>query len=157
MSKTILFMRHGKAEELDNFNDDFERQLTERGKLDIADVAKRILAENIIPGIIITSPAIRTQQTAESIKKELGVQNELLIDMDLYCAPASDYLRAASKSKESVILIVGHNPEMARLAMHYSNGIIMEFPTSSCAAFVFDEDTIQPNSSAELLFYFLRN
>ncbi|MBX4206259.1 class I tRNA ligase family protein, partial [Candidatus Parcubacteria bacterium] len=74
-------MRHGEA--IDNAKHvldpkgDPENHLTEKGKKEAADAAQGLKGKNI--DLILASPFIRTRETAEIVRKELGLPEEALI------------------------------------------------------------------------------
>jgi phosphohistidine phosphatase len=93
---------------------DPERFLTEKGKSRTRAAAKGLHRIDIAPVLIIASPYVRAQQTAEIAREELGgdaiafESNDALIPM---ADPSRivDILRART---ESNIMCVGHAPNM---------------------------------------------
>jgi phosphohistidine phosphatase len=157
MPKTIVFMRHGKAADISDYNTDFERPLVSRGKEEAALAADKLKIIGIVPNSIVASPAQRTQDTAQAVCKALGLKSTDYSTAEvLYGGSFFDYLEVAGKTKGNVILLIGHNPEIGRLAMHFSKAEITSFPTSACAAFRFQSDDPGKNDIAEMLFYDLR-
>ena len=68
--------------------------------------------------LVLSSTALRTQETAQPIIERLKPRR-VLFDRDLYLAPGTallDRLRRIEESVESVLL-VGHNPGMHGLAL----------------------------------------
>jgi phosphohistidine phosphatase len=58
--KTIVFMRHAKAEVIKLEKSDFDRKLTDKGKIDAQNAAKSLLKDIHKIDLIITSSAKRT-------------------------------------------------------------------------------------------------
>jgi phosphohistidine phosphatase len=61
--KTLLLVRHAKATHESGYSD-FERPLTEKGIHGAEKMAKHLQEKGIIPQLFVTSPALRTHQTA---------------------------------------------------------------------------------------------
>ncbi len=74
---TVGFVRHGEAENNVQkiVSDDIEgSNLTEKGRKQVADLAKKIKKENF--ELIVASPVLRTAQTAEILAEKLGLPIE---------------------------------------------------------------------------------
>jgi phosphohistidine phosphatase len=157
MAKTIIFMRHGKAADIADYDTDFDRPLVKRGKEEAALAAEKLKIIGIVPDTIIASPARRTQDTARSVCKAFGKkENDFITEISLYGGGSYDYLQAAGKAPGKTIMVIGHNPDIGNLAIHFSNGEINAYPTSACAAFRFQTNKPDSRSIAELLYYDLR-
>ncbi len=91
---------------------DPERFLTDKGKARVRLAARGLRALGIAPEVVIASPYVRAQQTAEIAREELGdiefVTSALLVPM---AEPSRivDVLRARA---EQNILCVGHLPNL---------------------------------------------
>jgi len=150
-------MRHGKAADISDYANDFDRPLVIRGIEEAALAAEKLRIVGIIPDFIIASPAQRTKDTAQSVCKIFGRdRHDFITEISLYGGSFFDYLDAIAKYDYPNIMLIGHNPEIGRLSMHYSKNEIHSFPTSSCAAFRFESLQPDKNSIAELLYYDLR-
>ncbi|HRH23587.1 MAG TPA: class I tRNA ligase family protein, partial [Candidatus Magasanikbacteria bacterium] len=78
---TVGFVRHGEAENNVQkvVHDDIEgSNLTEKGRKQVADLAKKIKKENF--EIIVASPVLRARQTAEILAEKLGLSIEFFDD-----------------------------------------------------------------------------
>lgn len=158
MSRIVIFMRHGKAEDPDNFENDFERTLQKRGRLEVFEAAAKLKDKDFVPDVIISSPAFRTITTARIASSALGVQtHNIHYFSKMYMGNMNSYLDAANSTNKKTIMLVGHNPAVGDLAMHFSDNRIMGFPTSAMAVFRFKENEISLDSNAELLYYDLRD
>lgn len=113
------FVRHGLAEELQD--SDFNRELTERGRLRMGAAARVMKRLNIRPTKIFSSPRLRSLQTAEIIAGELGmavvVADAVNFGFDL---PDIQQLTRGLGSDDDV-MFVGHNPDMS-LVVHKLTG-----------------------------------
>jgi len=105
----LLLWRHAEAEEGE---DDLRRRLTARGEKQAAQMARWILAHQPKDLRIIASHAVRTQQTAKTLK--LPFETERKIGPD---ACVSELIAASGWPQASgAVLLVGHQPSLGRLA-----------------------------------------
>ena len=66
-TRRLTLLRHGQAQAIDACTEDFERALTRRGNIEAQEMATRIVHRNLIPDLILVSPAERAWATAEII------------------------------------------------------------------------------------------
>jgi len=97
---------------------DSERPLTERGRSDAGQVGSELARMNLVPDLVLCSPALRTRQTWDGVAAMLpGPAGEVVYPDALYNGDAKVYLAALSTSKPvQTAMIVGHNPTMEELA-----------------------------------------
>lgn len=81
----FMVMRHGEAEnnvaDIVSSHVDTLHHLTKEGIAQVKKAAEKLAGTHI--DYIISSPLVRTKETAEIIHKELGIKNELIIDKRL--------------------------------------------------------------------------
>ena len=121
MSKTIILVRHGKAQlRLDELPD-FERELTEAGVRALKawlPRAARLLAEEHPRSIELwTSSAVRAWQTADLVADELvdtlGIKELETVEMPcLWTQDLAEFFSAVAECESDVVVAVGHNPFM---------------------------------------------
>jgi phosphohistidine phosphatase len=114
--KTLLILRHGKAEGY-NVDGDKARDLADRGVRD-AHRMGTIIEENISKlDLIVSSDAARAVRTARLAA--LAAQYSFKIDQrdELYVASSSELLSAVKSlpADVSTVLLVGHNPGLEEL------------------------------------------
>jgi len=116
----LYILRHGIAEELDlaTSGRDSQRRLTPEGRKKMRGVAKGMQALEIKLDVILSSPFLRAQETAEIVAEVFGMAK------DLHLLPA---LAADGNPKELIdelkehhrkrgaVLLVGHEPYLSRL------------------------------------------
>lgn len=116
--KYLSIWRHAKAERPEQYQNDFDRPLADRGLRDAARMAALIAA--LEPGVdrILSSPAARTAQTVQKLLEALGGRLEPVWDATLYLAPATTLLSILKTLPEDVghLVLVGHNPGLEELA-----------------------------------------
>ncbi|MCK5293309.1 MAG: histidine phosphatase family protein, partial [Arcobacteraceae bacterium] len=80
MSKKLYIIRHAKSSWKDFTLDDFDRPLNKRGRLNAPFMGKILKGKNIIPDIILSSPALRAKTTAKIIANEIGFSKSIIYD-----------------------------------------------------------------------------
>lgn len=116
--KRLTLMRHGEARWKDAGVSDLERPLNRRGTNAAEAMARRLLELQLIPELLLVSPALRTQQTAEIVARALAVPaRRVLREEALYLASAADLLKVVQATGPRVahLLLVAHNPGVSEL------------------------------------------
>lgn len=120
MATTELYLiRHGLAGEHGSYPNDNERPLTEEGKQKTRQVADRLLSLNLNFDLILTSPLVRAQQTADILLKA-GLSQQL--QEASYLAPGGsidawlEWLRSQNRSENLRLALVGHEPGLSEWA-----------------------------------------
>ena len=111
--RTILILRHAKSDWHTGAND-FDRPLNERGKKAAPLVGAEIASRNVLPDIILSSPAKRAKQTTKKIAKSCGFTGDVVFVEDFYYGNEQDVINALRKLPDNYKrpLIVGHNPTL---------------------------------------------
>ena len=111
-------MRHAEARWKDAGLSDLERPLNRRGTAAAEAMARRLLELQLVPDLVLVSPALRTRQTAEIVARELSLPARRLIHEEaLYLASAADLLKVVHGTgpRVSHLLLVAHNPGVSEL------------------------------------------
>ena len=138
----LVIMRHGDAEPLRS--QDSQRELTARGRADVAQMANWLASHYQAFDFILHSPFVRTTQTAElmwqaqSPKPTLETLAELIPEGD--CLQVQLYVDALLDTKpDARILLVSHMPLVSFLVETFSrNGQAPIFETSSLVALQYE-------------------
>lgn len=138
--KKLLLIRHAKATHETGYID-FERPLQERGLQDAALMANRLKEKNIIPQILVSSPALRTLSTANVFSQHLAIP-QLQTNRAIYEATTSTLAKIinALPNEHDFIALVGHNPGISDL-LYYLTGEIKDVPTCAMMLIEFDTDS----------------
>jgi len=142
--KTIIVMRHAKADTESTTGNDFDRKLLKKGIVAAQSVAKKFQELGIVPDLIITSPVIRAKSTAEIISDYFELKDSTLIKSYLYnrlytfSEIVDDIISFRNDSK--IVLIVGHNPTLSYLMQQIHKPTNETLRTSSGVVFNFDTD-----------------
>ncbi len=117
--KTLYVVRHGKACPASMETDDFKRPLTEEGREDAKAMAKRVRKKDIIPGLLMSSPADRALETAHIFAKKLKYPPlKILLKQGIYDEENEtlrEIVRAIDDSYQTVMLF-GHEPALSQFA-----------------------------------------
>jgi len=116
----LYIIRHGLAHPLGQKNDfaDERRTLTSQGRDRVREIAKGLRKLEVRPEMVLTSPLIRAQETAEIVADSLGVDKDMLITTQ-NLAPGSKFEELLAEIKEKhveSIALVGHQPDLGELA-----------------------------------------
>lgn len=112
--QNLIIMRHGKSDWGRPQQVDFERPLNERGRRDVAKMARWLGQQAVAPICIKSSPAARASETARIIARALdGLP--IIWDDCLYLADLSELLGIIAHPPGASWLLIGHNPGLESL------------------------------------------
>ena len=155
--KHIIFVRHAKSSWSAQGLSDHDRPLNERGIRD-APVMAAWLAETLYkPDVIVSSTALRAQQTAKEFQISCGVKSELFMsDASLYLAGMQEWIRVleASKSIPETIAFFSHNPGITQIVNWLCNEDIYNIPTCGIAIVGVDKDIKRFDSGVGKLLHY---
>ena len=120
----LILWRHADAED---GRDDMARRLTSKGEQQAAAMAKWLRAHLRGPFTLLTSPAVRAQQTAGALGTPI---------MEKSLAPGASLaaiLKAAEKHR-GIVIVVGHQPDLGRAAAQLVAGAQAEWSVEKGAA-----------------------
>jgi len=142
----LLLMRHAQAEGASESVSDHDRQLTVRGREVASRIATVLLEGQIVPGLILVSPAARARQTVELMIPALG-DVKVKVVKSLYLATPMTILEVIHKHGGGAdpLMIVGHNPGLETTISNIA-GNIVPFPTAAIA-----HASIVANQSSEVV------
>jgi phosphohistidine phosphatase len=136
--KILYLVRHAKSSWKFPDLDDFERPLNKRGKRDGPVMGKFLRDKDILPDLLISSPAVRAKKTAKIIAENLAYsKNRINFDHEIYEASTKGLLKLISEinDKHNSVMLVGHNPSMTYIANTLSNRRIDNIPTCGIVCF----------------------
>jgi phosphohistidine phosphatase len=115
----LYLIRHAiAAERGDEFPDDAKRPLTADGAAKMRKAVRGMVRLGINVDVILTSPLVRSRQTAEIVAAAFGDRPPIVAVDSL--APGGSYQAVLSdlekQSRRSHIAIVGHEPALGELA-----------------------------------------
>lgn len=110
----LYLLRHGIAED-SNPGGDSERALTDEGRRKLALILSIAKSAGLKPDLIVTSPYLRAEQTAELAAEALGYAEEP--EGDGILMPFSDVLATWAEIRGmrefDSVMLVGHNPHLS--------------------------------------------
>jgi phosphohistidine phosphatase len=142
--KTIIVMRHAKAESESPTDNDFDRRLKKKGILAAKNFAEKIYHLGVVPQLIITSPVVRALSTAEILAEYHGLKEKMLLKNYLYNRLYSfeEIIKDIDTfyTNSNTALIVGHNPTISYLLQQINASTNELLGTSEAVVFDFDVD-----------------
>ena len=142
--RRVIIVRHAKSVPY-GYDNDFQRDLTDRGVSDADKISTTLKEEGILPDLVIASPAVRTMHTAKIYCKNLGYDPlQIRQETSFYdSATTQDFIEVLQKLPDEVhiVYVVGHNPAVyywVSNLVKYFNG---DMPTCSTVAIDFAVDT----------------
>lgn len=111
---------------------DFERPLTQRGRINSSEMSKALNEQKILPDIIFSSPANRALTTARIFSSELSYPlGGIIVRESIYEAGTEDLLELIKSFDNQInsAMLFGHNPGFIMLAQELTNSEIEFFPT----------------------------
>jgi phosphohistidine phosphatase len=155
-SLRLTLLRHGQAEPVDNCPEDFERVLTRRGAREAQEMAERIVHRDLIPDLILVSPAERTWTTASILASACELDAKLVqCARELYLAtPETAWQLLTHRGlAHRHVLICGHNPGLSQLASRLGpHPQPRELPTAGLVTAVWHHavwPTVEPETAAD--------
>ena len=130
--KRLILVRHAKSSWKDLELRDFDRPLNKRGKRDAPFMGKLLAGDQVMPDLIISSPAKRAFSTAKKIAAEIGYPLEnILTHKRLYESDTDDFINVFAEVDDSVetLMIFSHNPGLTILNNFLSDKRIDNIPT----------------------------
>ena len=118
MKRTVIIIRHGKAESFGIVPDDYARTLVPDGMKEAKRTGSALRKAGLKPELYLASAAPRAFFTLRFIAAELGANPEQVVgDKSLYSALRESLLETIRNFPEDVscAALCGHNPEISDL------------------------------------------
>jgi phosphohistidine phosphatase SixA len=114
--KTLIILRHAKAEAYADDGTDIHRPLSERGHRDSLLVGKTLRKLELVPDLILASPSTRTRQTVDGVVEKLKRNVPITFEESIYDASVGTLFQLVARQQSpDTILLVGHNPGLEEL------------------------------------------
>ena len=158
----VLFVRHAEADELGHGipGEDEKRPLTRKGRRQCEKLAAALEVLELKPRLILSSPLVRASETAEILSQNLKRAPEPIKTRSLLPAASwSDLKReiarhgdvlAGKRAKAAVVIVVGHQPNLAEMVAVALTGMVSEFKIAKggCVGLEWNDD--KPLGDADL-------
>lgn len=127
MQKLIL-LRHAEAHAIETSGDDHERALSKRGEDEARAAGGWLAAHGVAPDRVLCSPALRTDQTARLVLKQLANAPAPHTSGEIYDATPGELLALLDQHNDAhTLMLVGHNPGVERLVALMVEGCSDQF------------------------------
>ncbi|HEX8221458.1 MAG TPA: histidine phosphatase family protein [Chloroflexia bacterium] len=140
--KTLLLLRHGKAQESAPGGDK-ARRLNEQGRLEAAEMGGKLSHIAGRLDNVLTSDAERALETARIVASGAGYSGQVRVEPDIYSADVDtllDVVRGINAGE--CVLLVGHNPGLEYLSAALAQEGTQEptLPTGGLVHLTFEAD-----------------
>jgi len=150
--KTVYIVRHAKSS-WDNFElSDHDRPLMNTGIKKTKKVISFLASKKVMPDVMLTSSAVRAQETAKLIATGIGYNHdEIVVCKALYHAGIEEiYDEIASlDDKFNSVMIFGHNPMLTYFVNSFVVPEIDNFPTTGVLSVDFKANSWESISNAK--------
>ncbi|MCA1758440.1 MAG: histidine phosphatase family protein [Bacteroidales bacterium] len=130
--KRVVIVRHAKSVPY-GYEDDFNRDLTDRGKNDANLVSSELLQKRINPDILISSPAKRALKTARIFADNLEFERSQIKEIkEIYNGlTTSEFLKLIQTlpDEAGTVFFFGHNPGFHFFVNNLLKISVNEMPT----------------------------
>jgi phosphohistidine phosphatase len=115
--KRLYLLRHAKSSWSEADLADFDRPLNERGLHTAPFMGRLIRARELVPDLIVSSPARRGRETAELVRENISADVEIQFNDTVYEASPHTLMHVVANFDERIksAMLVGHNPGMEGL------------------------------------------
>lgn len=116
--RELTLLRHGKSDWSGPYRTDFERPLKARGRRDAPRMGEYLASLDLVPDLIVSSPAERARQTAELFAEAAGYDEAICWEKAIYGASAGELMAVLRRQPDDAehIVLIGHNPGFEELA-----------------------------------------
>lgn len=121
--KELYILRHAEKDLSDTYQYDYDVPLTRQGEIDSKSLGAKLKEKNVIPDLIVSSPAIRARTTADIIANEIGYDKSIMYNEVIYQAFLNELVESITYTFDTVnsLMIVGHNPALTALAITFAD------------------------------------
>ena len=132
--KILLILRHAKSSWKNPGLADINRPLNKRGKRDAPRIGMLLREQDLVPDIILSSPAVRARETAQAVSIESGYEYDIEIHDEFYLGDPYSFIETLTAMPDQIkkALIVAHNPGLEEF-LDVLTGESARMPTSALA------------------------
>lgn len=139
--KRVVIVRHAKSVHY-GYDDDFNRDLADRGKNDAKLVSAELNKRQIYPDVMISSPAKRAIKTARIFAEHLNFERKDITEIeDIYDGlTTSAFIEMIQELPENAdsVFFFGHNPGFYYFVSNLLDHFDGDMPTCSTVGIDFD-------------------
>ena len=143
-TRYVTILRHARAKQDSPSGGDVDRPLAKSGFRQLQRICQILKRVKQRPDWIVSSPALRTRQTAERVAELIGYTSNFGWNDRIYAAAPYTLLNILQETHDSAdhVLLIGHNPGAAQLVAGLCSGadsrVNLRFPTAGLAHFEVD-------------------
>ncbi|MFT4660795.1 MAG: phosphohistidine phosphatase [Patiriisocius sp.] len=141
--KTLHLNRHAKSSWKSNANNDHDRPLNGRGKINAKFMANLFATDNEIDHVI-SSTAKRAHRTALSFIKELDLASEdFMLSKEVYASSVQDLMNVINNidNKYNEVMIFAHNPGLENLSNYLDQSFNGALVTCARVKIIFEVES----------------
>lgn len=114
--KRLLIVRHAQATHKPGY-EDYDRPLTKRGRKEAPQIGGWLVRTELVPKLIVSSPAVRAIATAALLASSSRFEGTLSVSRKLYQSSAEQHASVlrATPAEIAQLALVGHNPTLEDL------------------------------------------
>jgi phosphohistidine phosphatase len=141
--KKLYIIRPAKSKWGIEDSSDFERRVSKKGLKDINTIGSYLALRNIRIDLILSSCALRAQESADLLAKKLGYDGKILYLNELYLKSVEEIKEIISIQDDEIssMIVITHNPHLLELVNTMIEDIIPKFPTMGVVCLEFDIDS----------------
>lgn len=151
--RELILLRHAHAESAAPGQDDIDRPLSRQGQAEAELAGRWLKTENLVPDLVLCSPARRTRETLEQVLQVIGYVDQRQ-EQRIYEATPGNLIQVADEHRDvGRVLLVGHNPGLEQVAALLSSGQSGDFrgmPAGSIAVLRLPADAALEPGIAQL-------
>ncbi|WP_029408295.1 histidine phosphatase family protein [Thiomicrorhabdus sp. Milos-T2] len=141
--RELMLLRHAKSDWKQEDLADIDRPLSDKGKKHAAKLGKWLNQNNLMPDLILVSPALRAQQTLRRICNECAA-TAITVE-SLYLADINQLKQVLAEAPFAErIMLIGHNPGLESLFNYLvaqpDASHVQLFPTCGLAHLIMPND-----------------
>ena len=125
MTRELILMRHGKSDWSEPVSD-YQRPIKARGFREALRIGNWMNEQDLQPGLLISSPARRARETAETVAEAIGYDKKAIRwNESLYMADVSEILDAIALAPDDcrTLMVIGHNPGLEDLLFYLTDEV----------------------------------
>ena len=147
----LIILRHGKAED-SHPDGDYARRLTKKGHAQAERQARRLAGLGLLPGLILSSPLVRSRETAETFAQAADIAGPMIVNW-LACGmrPGTAAEELAAYKEFGCVCIVGHEPDLSSLVSWLIGSTSYSVVMKKGSIAVLDVDPPSSNAILEML------
>ena len=153
--KTLILLRHAKAEAHGAKANDHDRSLTPKGVKAAAVMGAHLAAQGLAPDLILSSDAVRARETLDALMTTLKANPTIEIEPSFYPGRPDLILARIRKTDDrfGCVMVIAHNPGLEDLARALVrrpgpgeewdalNRMEAKFPTAAMAVIRFETES----------------